>query len=98
MQASYYKTTLNEFKSFISSHGYSYTTDTSIATGQKIIYVYMRNGYVVHFARKYTLDNQTVSGAATISKWGAASLYTTLTIDPYGSNSDYGNLELICFK
>lgn len=94
--------TLATFKTWISNKGYSYTTNSSKATGTNIIYVYgiTSNGktYVQHFSRKYTLDGKTVNGAATISKWGACSLYTTSTKDPYKSTSGYGNLVLTCYK
>ena len=89
---------LSTFKKYISNKGYKYTTNKSKATGKSVIYVYALNGTVKHFARKYTLDGKSVDGAATISKWGACSLYTTSTIDPYTSGSGYGSLVLYCYK
>lgn len=89
---------LSTFKNWISGKGYSYTTNASFATGKNIIYVYVNNNKVVHFARKYTLDGQSVSGAATISKWGACSLYKTTNTNPYNSGSGYGTMQLICYK
>lgn len=90
--------TLAQFIVYIKKKGYSYTMDASAATGKNVIYVYAVNDYIQHFSRKYTLDGQSVSGAATISKWGACSLYKTTTIDPYKSTSGYGSLVLICYK
>lgn len=89
---------LSTFKNWISAKGYRYTTNASQATGKNIIYVYVNNNKVVHFARKYTLDGQSVSGAATISKWGACSLYKTTNVNPYNSGSGYGTMQLICYK
>ncbi len=90
--------TLSVFKNYISGEGYKYTTNANQATGTDIIYVYAKDGYVQHFSRAYTLDGKKVSGAATISKWGSCSLYTTSTTDPYASTSGYGNLVLLCYK
>lgn len=90
--------TLDEFKSYIAGKGYKYTTNSSNATGKKVIYVYVLNGRVKHFARKYNLGGNKVDGAVTISKWGACSLYTTSTTDPYLSTSGYGTLKLTCYK
>lgn len=87
-----------QFIVYIKKQGYSYTMDPSKATGTDVIYVYEKNGYIKHFSRGYTLDGQKVSGAATISKWGACSLYKTTTIDPYTSSSEYGELVLTCYK
>ena len=89
---------MSQFVVYIKNKGYSYTMDASAATGTDVIYVYAKNNYIQHFSRGYTLDGQKVSGAATISKWGACSLYTTSTTDPYTSSSGYGNLVLICYK
>lgn len=93
-----YGPSLSTFKNWISEKGYKYTTNASQASGKNIIYVYVNNNKVVHFARKYTLDGQSVSGAATISKWGACSLYKTTNTNPYKSGSGYGTLQLICYK
>ena len=91
--------TLATFKSYIAKKGYKYTTDTSKATGKNVFYVYVYNGKVAHFARKYTLDGKSVSGAKTISKWGACSLYTTDVINnPYKDAARYGTNKLICYK
>ncbi|MEE0884885.1 MAG: hypothetical protein U0L59_06620 [Faecalimonas sp.] len=87
-----------QFIVYIIKKGYSYTLDPSEATGTDVIYVYAKNGYIQHFSRGYTLGGQKVSGAATISKWGACSLYTTTTSDPYTSSSSYGELVLTCYK
>lgn len=90
--------TLSTFKSYIKAKGYTCTDSLTNAAGTNIIFVYASNGYVKHFARKYTLDGRAVAGAATISKWGACSLYTTKAIEPYTSSSSYGKLALICYK
>ena len=90
--------TLSTFKTYIANKGYSYTTSASSAKGTEIIYVYAKNGYIQHFARKYTLDGKTVSGAATLSKWGACCLYKTTSTNPYTLSSGYGSLVLICYK
>lgn len=90
--------TLSTFKSYIAKKGYSYTSNENSASGKDIIYVYSKNGYIRHFARKYTLDGKSVSGAATISKWGGCCLYKTTSTNPYTSSSEYGSLILICYK
>ena len=93
---------LSSFESWIRAKGYNCTKNAGSASGTNIIYVYgvTLNGvtYVKHFARKYTLDGKKVSGAETISKWGACSLYTTSKTDPYTASSSYGNLVLICYR
>lgn len=90
--------TVDEFKIYIQKMGYKCTMQQSNATGKKVFYVYAKNGRVKHFARKYKLDGSAIPGVATISKWGAASLYTTTTTDPYEATSGYGSLVLICYK
>lgn len=90
--------TESQFIVYIVKQGYSYTYTPSNATGTDVFYVYAVNGYIKHFGRAYTLDGKKVSGAATISKWGACSLYKTSTIDPYTSSSGYGSLLLTCYK
>lgn len=90
---------LTTFKTYIAKKGYQYTTDASKASGKNIIYVYVYNGKVAHFARKYTLNGAKVNGAKTISKWGACSLYTTDVINsPYKDAAHYGTMKLICYK
>ncbi len=89
---------LAAFKKYIENKGYTCTTSASAATGKEVIYAYSKNGHVVHFSRKYTLDGKAVSGAATLSKWGSMSLYKTTIIDPYASTSIYGYLAFICYK
>lgn len=94
--------TLGEFEKWIKNKGYKYTTNPSNATGKKIIYVYGVNKdgkiYVKHFARKYTLSGESVSGAETISKWGGCCLYSTSSKYAYNSASGYGHLILTCYK
>lgn len=91
--------TLKTFKKYISNKGYKYTTTPNEATGKEIIYVYVKEGKVAHFARKYTLDGKKVDGAKTISKWGSCSLYTTsIRNNPYTSDAPYGKMKLICYK
>ena len=91
--------TLAVFKTWIRHKGYSCTTSLSEVSGSEIIFVYVNNNKVVHFARARTLDGNAVSGAKTISKWGACSLYTTSTINnPYKASSGYGSMKLICYK
>lgn len=90
--------TESQFIVYIKNKGYSYTLNENNATGTNVIYVYGVNGYVKHFSRGYTLDGKKVSGAATISKWGPGSLYTTSTTYPYTAASGYGNLVMTCYK
>lgn len=91
--------TLAVFKSWIKNKGYSCTTTLTEASGDDVIFVYVNNNRVVHFSRAKTLDGNAVSGAKTISKWGACSLYTTSTINnPYKTASGYGSMKLICYK
>lgn len=91
--------TLEEFEKYISKWGYKCTMDLTEITGKEIIFVYAKDGYIKHFARKYTLDGKELEGVKAISKWGACSLYTNENaIDPYESNCIYGRLVTICYK
>lgn len=90
---------LATFRNYIRNKGYYYSKSPQTnALKKSIFYVYAENGIVKHFARKYTLDGKSVSGAATISKWGACSLYTTTSTDPYTTQSGYGKLVMVCYK
>ena len=86
------------FKKYIKAKGYTYTTNYNELSGKNVIYVYGKNGYVQHFARKYTLDGKAVSGANTISKWGAGCLYSTSSVTPYEDGCIYGSLMMYCYK
>lgn len=77
----------------LANNGYSYifpANDFSHAGGDVIFIYGTSQNCVTHFARRTNLSGNYVSGAATISKFGVGSLYTTSNTNPF--KGDYGQL------
>ena len=84
-------------KKYFKDKGYYINTNYNLNIGNDVIYVYANNGAVTHFARKYTLDGNSINGVKTISKCGAAALYTTSTIDAF-SDEVYGKPVFMAYR